>query len=379
MLTAVNQLGEKVASLQNDKKFLRKLSNERKLYCPYCHANLIFHAGTQRIYHFKHYHSECTFETEPETVEHLMGKVTIYNWLKGFMVGRYPSAIIETEYRIEETNQIADVYFEPKPNVLFVFEIQCSPMRIEEWKRRKQLYRNAGITDIWIFGTKNHFRYNEDREQVIFKSLQNEVNHKERHVYFWDAKNAQLYHTGDLITSYEDNPYIPLNIDETLTFIPTKACRSYYVIGNQKSKQVIERYINIRSRIAMEKWVKRKLAIKEREEEERRRLEQREKEKERKNKVKNSLIKYYHYMRNFSFEVAMKEMTTYEQLLFKQLIKKYQFTEDNFPAIFCVKLMGGEAINTPSTFWQLLVFDRAITSNNHRKDLFFPNHFFQKI
>lgn len=379
MLTAVNQWGEKLSSLQTGKEILKKLSNDRKLFCPYCHANLIFHAGSQRIYHFKHHHSECTHETEPETIDHLMGKATIYNWLKGYIVGKYPSAIIETEYRIEETNQIADVYFEPKPNIRFVFEIQCSPMQIEEWKRRRKLYRDAGIIDIWIFGTKNHFRFDKDREQVQYKSLQNEVNRKERHVYYWDAEMAKLYHTGNLITSFEENPYITIDLDETLTFIPTKSSRFRFVIGNQKSKKILEKYFNTRSRIAFEKWEKRKLAIKQRKEEERRLLEEREKEKERIRKVKDSLISYYQFMKEFSFEKVMKKMTTYELLVFKQLIKKYQFTEDNFPAIFCVKLNGGEAIITPPYFWQLLVFDRAITANAHPKNLIFPKFFFKKI
>lgn len=367
MLTAINEQGEKLSSLQNDRVILKKLSKEKKLYCPYCQANLVFHAGEKRIFHFKHHYTNCIYETETETTEHLMGKVTIYNWLKRLIEDKYPGAIVEMEYRIKETNQIADIYFETKSHIRFVIEIQCSVIQIEEWERRRSLYRKAGIKDIWIFGTKNHIRYDDESGNIKFNALQSEMNNKERNVYFWDAENVKLYHTGQLITSVTDISYIQLDFNNGLSFIPVQSpCR--FIIGNQDSKSVIDSYLKKRGILANEKWEERRLTIKKREE-----------KKAELSRTKDYLKGNLGYIENFSFEKLMVEMIEQERLMFKHLINKYKFTEDNFPAIFVVKLKEGDAIKTPSPLWQLLVFDQAITCNSNPNDLIFAKYFFQKV
>lgn len=94
-------------------------SKTKELYCPHCQKNVFFRGGIKKIHHFYHErHVECSFVGEPETQEHLGGKLAIYHWLKE----KYPNAYVALEERIAKTNQIADVYADFGNGHKFAFE-----------------------------------------------------------------------------------------------------------------------------------------------------------------------------------------------------------------------------------------------------------------
>ena len=171
---------------------LRRLSNARLLTCPGCGSPVILHAGTVRAHHFAHLPGTvCNSpQTEPETEEHRAGKLLIAQWLRIYL----PDADIIVEAHIPETNQRADVLVvlsphQPRLNFLapdtidataaplsvvasnpqattnakfttsmpareqrIAIEYQCANMNAREWRRRHQLYRRAGIQDLWLLG-----------------------------------------------------------------------------------------------------------------------------------------------------------------------------------------------------------------------------------
>lgn len=99
--------------------------------------NVFFIGGTKKIQHFYHErHVECSFVGEPETQEHLGGKLAIYHWLKK----KYPNAYVALEERIAKTNQIADVYADFGNGHKFAFEINVRNKRLE----RRKLYEKRG-------------------------------------------------------------------------------------------------------------------------------------------------------------------------------------------------------------------------------------------
>ena len=170
---------------------LRRLSNARLLTCPGCGSPVILHAGTVRAHHFAHLPGTvCNSpQTEPETEEHRAGKLLIAQWLRACL----PDSDIIVEAHIPETNQRADVLvvlsphqprlnfstpyavstttsvpaaapdLQAKPNIKpsvsmpareqrIAIEYQCANMTAREWRRRHQLYRRAGIQDLWLLG-----------------------------------------------------------------------------------------------------------------------------------------------------------------------------------------------------------------------------------
>ena len=171
---------------------LRRLSNARLLVCPGCKSPLVLHAGHLRAHHFAHLPGAvCSVpQTEPETEEHRAGKLLLARWLRQTL----PDAQITVEAHIVETNQRADLlvvlpiqsappvgegtpgpgsapvagqsYLQDKTVNRFVargqafmplqqrvaIEYQCANMTAREWRRRHQLYRSAGIQDLWILG-----------------------------------------------------------------------------------------------------------------------------------------------------------------------------------------------------------------------------------
>ena len=177
---------------------LRRLSNARLLTCPGCGSPVILHAGSVRAHHFAHLPGAiCSApQSEPETEEHRAGKLLLAQWLRACL----PDADIVVEAHIPETNQRADIlvvlsphqprlnfnaqtfpirdlaasathapspanapHVQDRTHTRFVapvatksqriaIEYQCANMPAKEWRRRHQLYRNAGIQDLWLLG-----------------------------------------------------------------------------------------------------------------------------------------------------------------------------------------------------------------------------------
>jgi hypothetical protein len=101
-----------------------------------------------------HRHGLRHFESHgghgPESFAHSQGCALVESWLKG----KFPRAIVKREeYSNEAGDRRADVMMtNPVTGRRVAFEIQYSPITVDEWTRRHDSYRSQGITDVWLFG-----------------------------------------------------------------------------------------------------------------------------------------------------------------------------------------------------------------------------------
>lgn len=115
--------------------------------------------------------------SESETEEHLNGKRDLFEWIK--KQKGVSKAVLEGW--IPETKQRPDITFEYNGRK-YVIEYQCSPIATE-YIERHQLYKSAGINDIWICGTEKYLgngkRLNTlEKEACIYYDLKNKYIYK---------------------------------------------------------------------------------------------------------------------------------------------------------------------------------------------------------
>lgn len=374
MFVAIDQNREKQFAFNDDKTLLKSLSAAKKLYCPHCQKKVFFRGGLKRIHHFYHEaHVDCSFVGEPETQEHLAGKLAIYNWLKE----QYPNAYVALEERIKKTNQIADVYADFGNGQRFAFEVQYAEQTAEKWLERRKLYAVAGITDIWLFGDnyyKEIYADNVDGGEIVLrlKYLQQTVNENRRSVYFIDVKNNLVRHLGKFFgISYltETRAVVKMQeipFNEMKIFKIQSSCK--YVLGNKLSYEKLQQYFMARSKEADELWQERKKENVIRMQ----RIQQKQEQQKR-------FPLYKKYLNNFSIEKVLQRMSQREQVLFKRLVKEYGLVDSNFPGIFNIQMENYKCIHTPYPLWQLLIFHKAIKHNYSKKKLIFSKYLFQDL
>ncbi|OCS91710.1 competence protein CoiA [Caryophanon latum] len=374
MFVAITPNNEKYFAFNEDKNYLYSLAKAKKLFCPHCQKNVFFRGGAKKIHHFYHErHVECSFVGEPETQEHLGGKLAVYNWLKE----TYPNAYIALEERITQTNQIADVYADFGNGHKFAFEIQCAEQTAEKWLERRKLYAIAGIKDIWLFGANYYKEIKADdleRDEVVLrlKYQQQIVNDKERSVYFIDVENRIVRQIGKFfgITFRTETRFVvklqEIAIEEMKIAKIQSPCQ--YVLCNTFTYEKIQQYLDERKIEAAKLWNKRK------EQMAARMYNIRQKQLKQKR-----LKQYQNYLNNFSIDKVLKRMSHREQVKFRQLVKDYGFNDRNFPGIFNIQMENYHYIHTPYPLWQLLVFHKAITHNYSKKQLIYSKYLFQDL
>lgn len=153
----VSLMNEKrLISFDNDynRANIKQFSKENKLTCPICGKTVEYCHGQVKIPYFRHKDKEECFDkySENETKEHLIGKMDIYNILNNIK----DISDLELEGWIAETKQKPDIMFKYK-NQQYVIEFQCTPISTE-YRERHNLYRENGIKDIWICGTRKYFQ-----------------------------------------------------------------------------------------------------------------------------------------------------------------------------------------------------------------------------
>ena len=109
--------------------------------------------------------TECEFYSEPETEEHIQGKIALYEWIKEQK--GVTNAVLEGW--ISETKQRPDIMFTYNGE-LWVIEYQCSPIATE-YVERHELYQAAGIHDIWICGKEKYLQSSMKSKFLEFKAV----------------------------------------------------------------------------------------------------------------------------------------------------------------------------------------------------------------
>ncbi len=144
---------------------LKRLSDSRAIFCPFCNSSVTLHAGRVRAHHFAHLPgATCRVPNpEPETEEHLKGKLFLAEYIRA----KVPNGRVTVEAWFPETKQRADILLETDEpgRERTVIEFQCANLRADEWRRRRNLYREAGVKDLWFLGG-SRFRSESIRDSV---------------------------------------------------------------------------------------------------------------------------------------------------------------------------------------------------------------------
>ena len=149
MLSAV-AFGSRVAIGQEPVPELRCLSDARALQCPLCGAPVVLKAGRVVAPHFAHLPgATCSHgDAEPETDRHREGKALLARWIRASV----PEAAVTLEALIAETGQRADLLFTMPDGRRVALEYQCADLSARDWRRRRDLYRSAAVSDLWVLG-----------------------------------------------------------------------------------------------------------------------------------------------------------------------------------------------------------------------------------
>lgn len=147
---------------QYSKEILKQWSNKNIIKCPICGNTVEYCHGLIHTPYFRHKDkAKCEYlYSEPETEEHIKGKIALYEWVK--KQDGVSNCILEAW--IPETKQRPDIMFEYSGTV-WVVEFQCSPISSEQIQRHN-LYAASGINDIWICGIENYGTGRKHMEKV---------------------------------------------------------------------------------------------------------------------------------------------------------------------------------------------------------------------
>ncbi|WP_419887600.1 competence protein CoiA [Neobacillus niacini] len=138
-------------SVNLEKKELLTSEQYRSEYkCQVCNESVKIAWGDVRAPHFKHNPSSKCINSVSESLEHLKGKKILYEYFLNVI--NHKTQEIDLERYIPETGQIADVFIKFNNGVQWAIEYQRSNISPSEIKDRRELYKKAGIRDIWIVG-----------------------------------------------------------------------------------------------------------------------------------------------------------------------------------------------------------------------------------
>ncbi|WP_188208329.1 competence protein CoiA [Alkalibacillus aidingensis] len=144
MIKAVNAEGKEFIASNQSQDRLEKLRNQM-MYCPACQEKVVLRAGKINIPHFAHHpDSTCKFGTG-ETETHLLGKITLANWLK------QQGYLVRLEHYLKSVQQRADLLLKFQ-NQYYAIEYQCSPLEPAQLAQRTRGFLSRQIIPVWLFG-----------------------------------------------------------------------------------------------------------------------------------------------------------------------------------------------------------------------------------
>ena len=155
-----------LVALTEGKKSLvanKKLSKNKKYYCPSCKARVYLKKGNVMRPHFAHYNNDnCSTFTEGETEEHLKGKLALAKYFEkqGYLV--------KIEAYLAELKQRPDLLVEKNKQKIAI-EFQCSAITVQKMTERTIGYFKAGYKVLWILGS--HFHYHHSLTNLQKASL----------------------------------------------------------------------------------------------------------------------------------------------------------------------------------------------------------------
>lgn len=141
LLSAINRQGQIISLVHtNDENVLNQ-----EFFCPTCYERLIVKKGSNRRWHFSHYHNSNCGASESESEYHLNGKLLLYEWIKGQNIS------VELEKYFSNIKQRADLCIQSSPFPISI-EFQCATIRDELFLLRTKNYFQLGAKPLWILG-----------------------------------------------------------------------------------------------------------------------------------------------------------------------------------------------------------------------------------
>ncbi len=111
--------------------------------CPECHGFVRIRGGKRRQTHFYHVRRPASCRQHGKSLAHLQIQLHLKSLIEGLTL----------EKRFD--NRIADACWTSEK---IVFEIQCSPLSLEEAKSRCEDYVKLGFTPVWILHDRRYNR-----------------------------------------------------------------------------------------------------------------------------------------------------------------------------------------------------------------------------
>jgi competence protein CoiA len=125
------------------------------LLCPVCKNKVIPKCGSKNVWHFAHQSQVvCAGLHEAETNYHLLGKKSLFHWLKKKEKNLY------LEHYLRDIAQRPDIYLGEDKKAI---EFQCATLNVDMFASRINGYQSIGIESDWFFGMK---RINKKRENL---------------------------------------------------------------------------------------------------------------------------------------------------------------------------------------------------------------------
>ncbi len=125
-------------------------AQKKELYtCPECGGSLRLRSGPHRSAHFYHTSVPKACQQHLKSLEHLNTQM--------FLLDLLPQGEAKMEHPFREVQRIADVVWLER-NI--VFEVQCSPISLEEVESRNRDYESLGFTVVWILHDKRFNKKN---------------------------------------------------------------------------------------------------------------------------------------------------------------------------------------------------------------------------
>lgn len=151
MLFAMNKEGNLISA--------REAQKSEAYTCLECQTTLRVRGGFYKKPHFYHttYNRKCR----------LSGKSLIHIQVQNYIKSILPEKECVIEHPFQEIGRIADTAWHTQK---VIFEVQCSPISVEEVEARNRDYASIGYQVVWILHDK---RYHRRRETAIEHYLKN--------------------------------------------------------------------------------------------------------------------------------------------------------------------------------------------------------------
>lgn len=229
---------------QYSKELLKQWSNKNIIKCPICGNTVEYCHGLIHTPYFRHKDKiKCEYlYSEPETEEHIKGKIALFEWIK--KQDGVSNCILEAW--IPETKQRPDIMFEYN-EIVWVIEFQCSPISSEQIQRH-ELYAASGINDIWICGIENYGTGRKHMEKVS-KGM-------------FNFRNSSFRYINDIIDS-SLLPYSMINTSRTLRQIKLSQLifKNGIVLNQNEMTNYIEEDIQMQKECKERNEIKKKINI----------------------------------------------------------------------------------------------------------------------